>query len=290
MYDITGYHEAHQLADVFAVIRTDPQARLIAGGTDVLVKNRAEAATYAEVALIGIRDIPELQGIRLEADGTISIGALCSFDEIEHNPIIQQHMGLLAQAVSLVGGPQTRHMGTIGGNICNAGPGADSSPSLLAYNAVLEIQSPAGTRQLPISEFFTGPSQTVLEPGDVVVRIKISQADYQGYVGYYTKFARRNALDIANQSCAALIKVNDQQEIQDLRIAFGASAPTPVRAPHAEAYAQGKTISPEVLQAIGEACLKDTKTHSGRNSKAFRDHLVTVLPGRNIMTALKGDE
>lgn len=290
MYDITGYHEAQSLTDVFKLMQADPTARLVAGGTDVLVKTRAAAPHYAGTTLIGISRIAALKGCSFESDGTLKIGALMTFDEIEHDSLIQTHLGLLSQAVSLVGGPQTRRMGTIGGNICNAGPAADSAPSLFTYNAQIEIQSESNVRQVPIAQFYVGPGRTILKPGEIVTSIKIAPEDYQGFVGHYTKFARRKALDIANLSCAALIKVNDEQRIEDLRICFGAAGPVPLRTPQAEAYAKHQPINRAVLKTIGEYCLKDTQTISDwRNSKDFRDHLVTVLPGRDILVALRGD-
>ncbi len=288
MYDITDYHEATSLAEVFKLAAADPKARIVAGGTDTLVKSRAEVPAFTGIALIGITRIPELQGIVCQEDGTLNIGALNTFVTIEHDPLIQQYTPLLSQAVSLVGGPQTRHMGTIGGNICNAGPAADSAPALFTYNTTCEIQGPDGVKNVPIADFYRGPGQTILKPGEVLTRFKIKACDYQDFHGHYTKFARRNALDIANLSCAALVKVQGEQ-IRDLRLCFGAAGPTPLRMPVAEAYAKGKPLTAATLAQIGQLCLQDTHDITDwRDTKAFRDHLVTVLPGRDITAALRG--
>lgn len=288
MYDISGYYEAKDLQDIFKLSQQNPNAMLIAGGTDVLVKARFRMPDFVGKTLIGITRVKALRGVQLDTDGTVEIGALTTFTELETNPIINEHLPLLSQAVSLVGGPQTRNRGTVGGNICNAGPAADSAPSLFAYNAVCEVHSATGSRNVPIDQFYLGVGKVALKPGEVLVKLKIKQADYQGYVGYYIKFAQRMALDIANLGCAVLVRSADHT-IADLRICFGAAAPTPIRMSAAEAYAKNKPITVETFNEIGQQCLKDTKTiEDWRASKAYRDHLVTVLPGRALRKALKG--
>ncbi|MFD1672673.1 xanthine dehydrogenase subunit XdhB [Agrilactobacillus yilanensis] len=286
MYDITGYNEAKSLQDVFDLIKEDPKARLIAGGTDVLVKSRERKEGFVDAPLIGITRIPDLQDIYLDDDETLVIGSMNSFTDVETNPLVKEHAPLLSEAVALVGGPQTRNAGTIGGNVCNGATSADSAPTLFAYNAVLEIHSPNGVKNVPIAEFYKGAGWVDLEPGDILVKIKIAKADYEGYQGHYTKFAQRHALDIANLSCACLLKV-ENDVIEDLRVCFGVAAPTPIRMAKAEAYAKGKAISEETMAEIGKLCLEDTNTrNSWRASKEYRDHLVQILPGRNIMAAI----
>src|SRR5699024_8450029 len=228
MFDISGYYEAKQIDDVFDYIKKEPAARLIAGGTDVLIKAREGKENYTEVPLIGINHIAELHQIYLDDDQTLVIGALNTFTEVEKNPLVKKYLPMLSQAVSFVGGPQTRHVATIGGNICNGATSADSAPTLFAYNALLEIHSADGKKEVPIADFYKGAGWVDLKAGEVLVNIKITKDNYKGFVGNYTKFAQRNALDIANLSCACLFKVVNNQ-IADLRICFGVAAPTPIR-------------------------------------------------------------
>lgn len=287
MYDITGYHEAATLADVFAITAEKPDARLVAGGTDVMVKAREMKTGYVGCDLIGITRINELHDIYLDSDGTMVIGAMNTFTEIERHPLIKRHLHLLGEAVALVGGPQTRNVGTIGGNVCNGATSADSAPTLFAYNALLEIHSAASVKNVPIADFYKGAGWVDLAPGEILVKIKISREDYEGYTGHYTKFAQRQALDIANLSCATLVKQKDGI-IEDLRICFGVAAPTPIRMHTAEAFARNLAVTDENLKAIGAKCLEDTNTRdSWRASKEYRDYLVSILPGRNIVEALK---
>lgn len=289
MYDITGYHEATSLQDVFKIITEDPKARLVAGGTDVLVKSRERKKDFVDTQFIGITRIDEMKGIHLDEDGTLNIGALNSFTEVEKNPIVQKCAPLLSYAVSTVGGPQTRNAGTIGGNVCNGATSADSAPTLFCHNAVLEIHSAAGVKDVSIHDFYKGAGWVDLEPGEILVRIKIAKKDYENFSGGYTKFAQRKALDIANLSCATILQ-HTEGVIDDLRICFGVAGPTPIRMRQAEEYAKGKEITDAVLKEIGEKCLLDAKTrNSWRASKEYRDFLITILPARNIVEALKGE-
>lgn len=286
MYDITGYNEAKNLQDVFDLIKENPNSRLIAGGTDVLVKSRERKEGFIDTPLIGITRIPELQDIYLDDDGTLVIGAINSFTDVETSPLVKKYAPLLSEAVAKVGGPQTRNAGTIGGNVCNGATSADSAPTLFTYNAVLEVHSEAGVKNVPIADFYKGAGWVDLQPGEILVKIKIAKADYEGYQGHYTKFAQRHALDIANLSCAALVKA-EAGVIQDVRICFGVAAPTPIRMHEAEAYAKGKKITEDTMAQIGKLCLDETNTRdSWRASKEYRDHLVQILPGRNIMAAV----
>lgn len=286
MFDIVGYYEAKNLEDVFQMARNEENTRIIAGGTDVLIKAREGNKDFSGCSLIGITRITEMHDIYLDTEETLVIGALNTFTEIEKSPLVNKHTPMLSQAVSLVGGPQTRHVGTIGGNICNGATSADSAPSLFAYNALLEVHSASKVKNVPIADFYKGAGWVDLKPGEILVNIKITKENYAGYLGNYTKFAQRHALDIANLSCATLVKENNHL-IEDLRICFGVAGPTPIRMQSAENYAKGKEISEDILQQVGDKCLKDVRTrNSWRASKEYRDHLVTILPGRNIVSAL----
>lgn len=290
MFDIKGYYEANELTDFYKLVRKRPQAKIIAGGTDVLIKSRQGNEEFVDTDLIGITNIRELHQVYLDEEKNLMIGALNTFTEIEEHPLIQKYAPLLSQAVALVGGPQTRHMGTIGGNICNGATSADGAPTLFAYNALLEIRSEKNCKEVPIADFYKGAGWVDLKAGEILTRIKITHENYHAYVGNYTKFAQRQALDIANLSCAVLLK-EKQGKIEDLRICFGVAGPTPLRMTTAENYAKEKTISNETLNEIGQKCLADANTRdSWRASKAYRDQLITILPGRNIIDALKTKE
>ena len=288
MYDIGGYTEAKTVDEVIELLKNNDHALIISGGTDVLIKARERKSGYVGRDLIGITRIPELMGVKMNSDESIIIGPATTFSGVEKNEIIAKNLNNLSYAVGTVGGPQTRNAGTIGGNICNGATSADSASTLFAYNASVIIKGINGERELPISEFYLGPGKVALEHSDVLVGIKIKKEDYHGYKGHYIKFSPRKAMDIATLGCSVLIKENNGV-IEDLRIAFGVAGPTPIRVNNAEEYAKGKTISPEVLDKIGELCLENSRARdSWRASKAFREQLIKELPKKAIMISSGG--
>ncbi len=288
MYDIKSYVEAASVKEAVSLLKDNENAQLIAGGTDILIKAREGKKGYIQRDLIGIMRIDELNGIYVEEDGTVIIGAASSFTKVEENPFIKKNIPSLSVAVGSVGGPQVRNMGTIGGNICNGATSGDSGSTLLALEAVLEIEGKDGRRDVPIGEFYLGPGKVALNHEDILVKIKIKREKYEGYKGHYIKFSPRKAMDIATLGCSVLIKEKDGI-IEDLKIAYGVAGPTPLRATEAENYAKNRKISEETLENIGKECLKASRARdSWRASKAFREQLMEELPKRALKIALGG--
>lgn len=289
MYDIQSFYKAANVKDAVRALEANPQAVVIAGGTDVLVKIRE--GKLAGRDLISIHDLPELKGIFMEEDGTILIRPGTSFSQIEGHPLIQQKLPMLAQAVGQVGGPQIRNMGTVGGNLCNGVTSADSASTLLAMDAQLELEGPKGTRQLPLREFYAGPGRTVREHEELLTAIRVRKEDYEGFCGYYIKYAQRSAMDIATLGCAAYLRLSpDKTHIEQLRLAYGVAAPTPIRCGKAEQTAQGQRLDQQLLERIGEAAVSEVNPRtSWRASREFRLQLVRELAKRAITQAvLKG--
>ena len=287
MFDFSDYFEPASVGEAVELLAGRPDARVIAGGTDVLIRLRERRAEYLGCALVSIKRIESLSGISVDADENILIGAATSFTALEESPAVQLRLRALALGAAIVGGPQTRAMGTIGGNICNGATSADTAPPLFVHNAIMVIQSPAGVREVPIREFYLGPGKVALQQGDLVTAIKIRPEDYEGYKGYYIKFSPREAMDIATLSCAVAVKT-DGGTIGDLRVSFGVAGPTPVRALSAEAFAKGRAIDSVTIEQIGVKCAQNTKARdSWRGTKAFRENLMRNLPGRAIRAALE---
>ena len=288
MYDIKSYIEAGTIKEAIELLKNNENAQIIAGGTDILIKAREGKKGYTQRDLIGITRIKELTEITVEENGTLSIGAANSFTRVEEHPFIKEKLPSLSAAVGSVGGPQVRNMGTIGGNICNGATSGDSGSTLLAFEAILEIEGIDGKKEIPISEFYLGPGKVALNHGDILIKIKIKKENYEGYKGHYIKFSPKKAMDIATLGCSILIK-EKEGVIEDLKIAYGVAGPTPLRAFEAEEYARNRTISEEVLEEIGKECLKASKARdSWRASKAFREQLIEELPRRAIKIALGG--
>jgi xanthine dehydrogenase FAD-binding subunit len=285
MYDFKSYTEATSLEQALHLLANTPNASPIAGGTDMLIKLRHRDASLVGRDLVGISRILELRGVRQGPDG-VTIGALQSFAQLEMDSFVRRSLPGIASAAASVGGPQIRHMGTIGGNICNGATSADLASILFAHNAVLLISRGDTQRSVPIADFYIGPGRVRLDHGEILTGLYIARADYEGFSGSYIKFATRQAMDIATLGCAVVVK-QSSGVMEDLRIAFGVAGPTPCRAFLAEAYAKGKTADRETLRLVGEKCLESTRAReSWRATALLRERLITVLPSRAIEQAL----
>lgn len=287
MYDMAALYEAASVQDAVALRIAHPEAQIIAGGTDVLVQMRE--GKRAGKALISIFDLDEIRGVSMEADGTIRIGSLTCFTSITHDPIIQKHINVLGEAVDLVGGPQIRNAGTIGGNTCNGVTSADSASTLFAWDAMVELTGESGRRVIPIREFYIKAGTVDLKPDEIQTAILIPKAAYEGYRGHYIKYAMREAMDIATIGCSVNVKLSeDKTTIEDVRIAYGVTGPIPMRAPAAEAAARSKAVSPETVAAFGKAVLEDIHPRdSWRASRAFRQHIAQELAKRCLTRSIE---
>lgn len=287
MYDIKALYEAESVEHAVRLLMEHPEAQIIAGGSDVLVQMREGKRAGKE--LVSIYGLDEMRGVSYEEDGAIRIGSLTSFSHITRDAIIQKHINVLGEAVDMVGGPQIRNIGTIGGNTCNGVTSADSASTLHAWDAVVEITGPEGVRRIPIHDFYIKAGVVDLRLGEVQTAIIIPKEGYEGYHGHYIKYAMRNAMDIATTGCSVNVKLSeDKKTIEDARIAYGVAGPVPMRAPSAEKSAKGKTVSEETIKAFAQAVLEDINPRdSWRASKAFRQHIAVVLAERALKESIR---
>ena len=287
MYDIKAIYEAKDVQDAVRLLQEHPEAQIIAGGSDVLVQIREGRRAGKE--LVSIYLIDEMRGVKMEEDGTIRIGSLTSFSHITADPIIQENINVLGEAVDQVGSPQIRAIGTIGGNTCNGVTSADSSSTLHAYDAIVELTGPDGVRTLPIEEFYISAGKVDLRPAELQTAILIPKKAYEGYKGCYIKYGMRNAMEIATTGCSVNVKLSeDKKTIEDIRIAFGVAGPVPLRARSAEAVGKGLPANAESCETISKAVLEDVKPRdSWRASKEFREHLCVTLTKRATAEAIR---
>lgn len=286
MYDIGKFYRAADVEDAVRALVEDPEAVVISGGSDVLIKIRE--GKLAGCSLVSIHGIKELEGIRMEEDGTIVIGPATTFSHITNNDIIQKHIPMLGDAVDMAGGPQLRNIGTIGGNVCNGVTSADSASSLCCLAADLVLKGPDGVREVPISQWYTGPGRTVRNHDEVLTAIRIKKENYQGYGGQYIKYGKRNAMEIATLGCAVSVKLTeDKKHIQDLRLAYGVAAPTPIRCHTTEEAVKGMETGEALAQAVGKGALEEVNPRSSwRASREFRLQLVEELGRRAVKQAV----
>ena len=287
MYDIKALYEAESVEDAVRLLVEHPQAQIIAGGSDVLVQMREGKRAGKE--LVSIYGIDAMRGVSYEEDGAIRIGSLTSFSHITKDPIIRKHINVLGEAVDMVGGPQIRNIGTIGGNTCNGVTSADSASTLHAWDAIVEITGPECVRRIPIHDFYIKAGTVDLRPGELQTAIIIPKKSYEGYFGNYIKYAMRNAMDIATTGCSVNVRLSpDKQMIEDARIAYGVAGPVPMRAPSAEAKAKGQPLTGEVIKAFAEAVLEDINPRdSWRAAKEFRQHIAVVLAERALRESIR---
>ncbi|MDL2288661.1 xanthine dehydrogenase FAD-binding subunit XdhB [Oscillospiraceae bacterium OttesenSCG-928-F05] len=286
MYDFMSVCRAASVEDAAAILEKDDNAVLIAGGTDVLIRIRE--GKFVGKSLVSIGGLDALRGVEKRGDGAIVIGPCTTFTELSEHPVIREHIPMFGHAISQVGGPQIRNVGTIGGNVCNGATSADSAPSLFALDAELRLQGPSSERTVPIQAFYAGPGRVKLERGEVLTAIIIRPESYMGFSGHAIKYARRNAMDIATLGLAVSVKLDGAKEkIQEMRLAFGVAAPTPVRCPKAEEVVKGMAITEELFETVGRIALEDvTPRGSWRASKEFRLQLVQELSGRCLKQAI----
>ena len=285
MFDLQTYHKAGSIDEAITLLAAHPNSRLLAGGTDILIKLRHGKSGFSE--LIDIHGLPELRSIRQDAEKNILIGSGTSFTDIIESELLQRHIPMYCDAAQSVGGPQIRNVATIGGNICNGVTSADSAPGLFGLNALLQIQGINGLREIPIAEFYLGPGKVNLQRGDVLVAFKITPENYAGSFGYYYKYAMRDAMDIATIGCAVTLKTA-AGKVTDYRIAFGVAGPTPIRCPKTERAVIGRELSAELFDLIAEEVIGDVNPRtSWRAAKDFRLNIIQELAKRATHKALQ---
>lgn len=284
MFNFKSYFKADSIQEAIRLLQENPAAHLIAGGTDILVKLHKGKGQFHH--LIDIHNIAELNFIARNDNGDIVIGPLTCFTDVAESPLIRKHIPILSVAVLTIGGPQVRNMATIGGNLCNGVPSADSATPLIALNAVVTITGPDRSRQLPLEDFFIGPSQVALEQHEMMTALTISRDNYVGYGGHFFKYAMRDAMDIATINCSAVCRV-ENQVMTDLRLAYGVAAPVPIRCKNTEEKIHGRKVSTKLLDDIAEAVKGDVSPRSSwRAARDFRLQIIATLARRVVKQAI----
>jgi carbon-monoxide dehydrogenase medium subunit len=263
----------------------DPQVRLIAGGTDLIPRlHRAPVTT--PVALIDMSRLSELRFIR-ERNGQVEIGALTTHNELSSFPLLVRSAPALTKACASIGSSQTRARGTLGGNLANASPAADTTAPLLCLQAQIVLAGAAGQRQVAIADFFKGPGRTELKTGEYIhsVRFPIPVGHWGSD---FFKLGLRSGMAVAVASTAAFLALDEHGCISTARIALGSVAATPVCSPHAEAVLAGAFPSEELFAEAARAMLADIDPISDiRASRAYRLHSAQVLLRRALTSALQ---
>jgi len=259
------------------------KAKVIAGGTDLVIDLRN--GDQNPQLLMDITNLKELRGIE-ESDGTLSIGAAVSHSEIASSPLVRQYGDVLSDAASEIGSPQIRNLGTIGGNIVNASPAADTLPPLLVLDATGKVASQEGEREVPVAQLIKGPYETTLQPHEILVRITFKKVP-KNMKGCFVRLARREAMAIARMSMALLIQMQEGQ-VKDIRIAPGAVLPMPQRLEEVEEFLKGRFPDVELLRVASRKVSETMIRRSGiRPSTSYKAPVVEALFVRAMRMALE---
>lgn len=277
----------HSVAEACAYLaRYGKQAKIMAGGTDLIIKLRDAGPELRDVAyVIDISFLDELKMIR-ETSGHIIVGALTTHEEMADSPVIRGYLPSLAQACSLVGSPQIRNRGTLGGNIINASPAADTVPVLLSLDASLSVTSLAGEETVGMGDIFQQPYRTKIKPEELLTKIIIPKPP-AGCKMVFEKLARRNSLAISRMNVAVLIKTDQEGRVSLARIVPGSVTPLPQRFYGAEEILIGKQPDAGLLHRVGEAAAGEMIRQSGvRSSTAYKKPVLHNLVVRAVEKAL----
>ena len=277
------FKQPSTMEELFALLEAfGPHAAILAGGTDLMVAGRS--GIYAGRVLVDITGLAQLRGIRQEGE-EIVIGALTSLSDIEKSPLIQEKAGALALGARSAGSPQIRNRGTIGGNICNASPAADTLPALVALDAEVKLARAGAVRTLPLAEFILGAYKTRLAPDEVAVEVRF-KAPAAGTASRFFKVGRRNALAISRLTVAAFLAVGTDGKVAHVALAPGAVFNRPARLADAEAALLGKEPTAETIDAAVVQASKAIVEAIGNRWSTPYKHPVCVNLCRRALTQM----
>ena len=259
---------AEEAVSLFA---DNPSAKPLAGGTDYMVLWNMGGANGQ--CLLDLSGVKEWRTIRKTAAG-LSIGALVTHAELRDDPVVRREFPLLAQAAAMVGAEQIQNRGTLGGNIANASPAGDTFPALAVYEATVKTVSRKGDRGLPFLQTFSGVKKTSLEPGELISAIDIPYLPKRPYRQLFRKVGTRAAMAISKTVAAALIWLERDRTVRELRFALGSMAPTVRRLKAAEELVKGKRLTPELAAKACELLSQDVSPIDDiRSTAEYRLHV-----------------
>lgn len=278
------YFRPGTMEDAIAALKAYDEPYLLAGGTDLLVGMKSKA--IKPKCLVDMKGIPGIDGI--EYDNGFKIGALATVRDIEVSPLIREKIPVLSEAAETLGSIQIRNRATIGGNLCHGSPAADMATILLAMNCQVSIASDAGEKTIGLDHFLTGPNSTAIGKHEVLSQIIIPK-EIEQFKGVYLKHGPRRAMDIGIVNIAILLNADVGSRLcNQIMIALGAVAPTPIRATKAEALLNGNVLNPETIQKTAAATAVETRPITDfRASAGYRKNLVKSLIAKGIHQILQ---
>jgi CO/xanthine dehydrogenase FAD-binding subunit len=278
------YFAPRSLSEALAAFRDNGEGgRALAGGTDIVVQMKEGGAKFPMPSyLVSLRHVAELHGI--ESNGDLRVGAMATMTDIAASEVIHSRCRALADGAGIVGSIQTMNMATVGGNVCNAAPSADTAAPLLAHDATAVIAGPDGQRELPLGDFWQGPGQTVLQPGQLLKELRLPQTP-RNTGSVYVRHTPRKQMDIAVVGVAVALTL-DGDRVERARIGLAAVGPTPIRATGAEAALEGEPVGDSLFAEAAEKAASEASPISDvRGSAEFRRHILRVTVQRCLLEA-----
>ena len=262
------------------------KARILAGGTDVLVQLRTGRREIERI--VDVKEIPELNQLSYDPQNGLQLGAALPCYVIYQNEKVSQIYPGLIDAVAMIGGIQIQGRASVGGNVCNAAPSADCIPPLIALNATCQIAGPNGTREVPAEQFCTAPGQNILKDGEILVSMRMPPPQKQSGT-HYLRFIPRNEMDIAVAGVGSSVVLDEKgKSFVSARIALASVAPTPLFVEEAGAALKGREVSEEAINDAAEAAMAAARPISDmRGTVQQRRHLVGVLTRRTLREAIE---
>ncbi len=280
-FDLVSAETADQAVALLA--EHGSEAMILAGGTDMLVDLKHDK--HRPAVVVDISRAGDLKGIEITDEG-LRIGALVTHTEIMKSPIVQENFPAMVHAAHTIGAVQTRNLGTLGGNLVTCVPSMDSGPTLMALDAEVAVAGPDGRRRMTLDEFFVGPRKTTLKENELLVDILIPKKNVGKPVDFL-KFGLRKGQALALVNAASSFWVDwDKNAFVEPRISLGAVAPTVIRVPEAEAYLDGREITPDATAEAARLAVEAAKPISDfRASAEYRRDLIAVLTRRTLENA-----
>lgn len=280
------YYVPDTLDEVFSLLQgLGEKARVLAGGTDLLVKMKQREIEPVPKHLIHIKRIPEMQHLQVDDQNGLSLGALATIQEIKTFVPLRQRYPGIRQAVSVMGTPQIRNIATLGGNLCNASPAAETAPVLMTLSAHAKVVGKGRERIVPLEEFFVGPEKTVLKSDELLVEIHVP-APPPNSTSVYLKHGKRLS-DMATLGVACMLQMEGDKCV-DAKIALASAGPTPMRTKKAEALMVGKNMNEELIEAVGLAVSEESRPRdSFRGTAALKREDVRLLAKVAVKQAME---
>jgi carbon-monoxide dehydrogenase medium subunit len=284
------YLEPDSIKEALALLsQYHGKSKIMAGGTDLMlqIRNKAIRPEY----VVDITRIPGLDDMTFDDQQGLRLGALTTIRALETSAELQKRYPIISQAASQLGSVAIRNVATVGGNLCNALPSAETSQALVALSAQVRIIGPGGERTVPLEGFFTGVGKTLLQPDELLLEIWVPRLDLHAS-GIYIKHSPRGPIDLAIVNITVLMTMEPDRNIcRDAKIVLGAVAPTPLRARKAENILKGERVSGALIERAAQAAMDEARPRKGsiRGSFEYKKEIVRVLTGRALkeVTALK---